>query len=92
MHVIRPNCIDLDVEPIGPDELLVDVVAVCSNVVDGWFIHAAVVLLLSEQLLSASPISRWVVNADLMVFGIEWLLNERLFELNVPDKEAVVRL
>jgi hypothetical protein len=78
VHVVGSDGVDLDVEAVGGKVLLVDVVAVLADGVLLALVLAGGVFYLPEQLLPASAHFGGIVDADLVVLGFEWLLNERL--------------
>ena len=92
MHVVRPYRINLNIKTISSHEFLVDIVTVGANFVNGLLIQTATVFLLPKQLFPPASIPFRIVDADLVIFGVEGLLNERFLKFDAADKQAIILL
>lgn len=80
MHIIWSNSVYLDVETIGPYELLIHVVSICSDLVPCAIVDTAAVVFLPKQLFTSSTIYLRIVDKDIVALGIKWFLDEWLFQ------------
>jgi hypothetical protein len=90
VHIVRSDSVHLNIETVGGQILLVDVIIVLPDVVDGGLVAAAAIRLFAEQHLSTSTVALGIVDAHLMVFGIEWLLHKWFLELIAADHYVII--
>lgn len=96
VSVVRPDSVDLNIEAISLQELLIDVGALLSDLrpLNGWKELGAVVVSLAEENVvacTAGPL-RAIVNLDLMVLCVDWLLDVWLVETLPVDDQVVLIL
>ena len=92
MRVVRSYCVHLHIRALRDDELLVYVRPLGAQLVDVWVELRAAVVDLTEEPFTSTTCAAWIVDVDVVVFGIhgffhEWLSKLHAIEYNVlPQK------
>jgi hypothetical protein len=81
MRIFIANAVHFDIKTVCWKKFFVDIVPVIANAIDVLVVVTAYVLQLAEELFAASTIRSWIINPNIMVFGIHWFLKEWLSKL-----------
>jgi len=90
VRILGSDRVDLQVSPLGRQELLVDVRAVAPDLGHVRVKGRRAVAHLAEEPLRAAPDRRRVVDVDVVVLGRGGLLHERLVDADAADLEVVL--